>query len=249
MAEDKFKLPQSSYEELCKIIMAYGQHEEPASNPEISRISSLHPTIISRNAGFLTAIGVLESGQKKSLTSIGKNLSHALDHQESGEISDLWSEIVLNNDFLSKLLSAIRIRNGMDEQTFISHIAYSAGQPKKPQFMTGSRSIIDILRIAALIKEVDGKILTDSNKTAEKAIESARNEMISKYDIPEIGDPHDPTTISYETIFGTDIRIQINVNVDCKPAEIESVGVKLRGMLKSIKMSDTQNDSVENGSE
>jgi hypothetical protein len=142
MADDKFKLPQSSYEELTKIIKAYGHFDEPAELTAVSRLVSLHTTIISRNAGFLVAVGVLEGGSKKTATVIGRELAHALEHEMPDEIRGSWQKIVTENEFLSKILAAIRIRNGMDHQTLESHVAYSA-EPKKPQFMT-ARNIIDI---------------------------------------------------------------------------------------------------------
>src|ERR1051325_11263767 len=157
MADDKFKLPQSSYEELTKIIKSYGQFDEPADLNEVSKLISLHPTIVSRNAGFLVASGVLETGARKVLTGMGRDLARALEHEMPEEIRRCWQTVVTSTDFLAKVLAAIRIRSGMDQQTLEGHVAYSAGQPKKPQFMTGARTIIDILKAAELIREVDGK--------------------------------------------------------------------------------------------
>src|SRR5688572_28821754 len=117
MSDDKFKLPQSSYEELTKIIKSYGHFLEPADLTELSRLSSLHTTIVSRNNGFLVAIGVLEGGSRQVLTAAGRELSRALEHDMPDEMRRGWQQIVSMNDFLSKVLAAIRIRNGMDQQT------------------------------------------------------------------------------------------------------------------------------------
>ena len=37
MPDDKVKLPRSSYDELCKIIKAYGRISKPASLDEVTR--------------------------------------------------------------------------------------------------------------------------------------------------------------------------------------------------------------------
>jgi hypothetical protein len=161
MSDEKFKLPMSSYEELTKVIKAYGHFSEPQPLDEISKFIGLHPTLISKNVGFLTGVGILEGGARKVPTNYGRKLAHALEHIMPDDIRSLWRQIVFDNDFLNRLLAAIRIRSGMDQQTLEAHIAYSAGQPKKPQFMTGARTVIDILRAAELIKELDGKYIAE----------------------------------------------------------------------------------------
>ena len=159
MPAEKFKLPASSYEELTKIIKAYSPFSEPAELGEVSKFIGIDSTVISRNVGFLLELAILNPGQKKCLSSIGRELAQSLEHEMPDEIRSNWREVVKETDFLAKLITAIRIRNGMDEATLQSHIAFSAGQPKKPQFMTGARTVIDILRAAELIKEKDGKVV------------------------------------------------------------------------------------------
>lgn len=131
MPAEKFKLPTSSYEELTKIIKGYGHLERPANLDEVSRVTGIGTTVISGNAGFLLELNILEPGAKKAITSNGRSLAHALEHEMPDEMRSCWQTVVLGNDFMSKLVTAIKIRNGMDENTLLSHIAYSAGQPKK----------------------------------------------------------------------------------------------------------------------
>jgi len=225
MPGEKFKLPQSSYEELVKIIKAYGHVDAPTGLDAMSKLVGLHTTIISRNVGFLIATGILEPGAKKMPTPEGKDLAQALEHEMPDMIRKWWRQIVSQNDFLSKLLTAIRIRNGMDEETLKAHIAYSAGQPKKTGYMTGARTVIDILRAAELVKEADGKI----------AVEEVSREFPEKQPPEEGGVPMRteipvPQAVSALTPApGLQIRIQININ--CSADEIEELGLRLRSML------------------
>ena len=55
MAEQKFRLPGSSYEELKKIIIAYSHVKGKASNDDISKRAALHPTVVVTEAFSLNA--------------------------------------------------------------------------------------------------------------------------------------------------------------------------------------------------
>lgn len=234
MSDEKFRLPQSSYEELTKVIKAYGHFSEPTPLDEISKFIGLHTTIISGNAGFLVGVGILEPGSKKVPTSIGRTLAHALEHNMPDEIRTWWQQIVFGNDFLKRLLSAIKIRSGMDQQTLEAHIAYSAGQPKKPQFMTGARTVIDILRAAELIEEVDGKYIADyaqgglSESAAAPDIQSAPSlDTTARRPVGTFVSSALPTVQS-----GFSVSIQININ--CTPAEVPGVGIQIKKLMEEI---------------
>lgn len=228
MTDEKFKLPQSSYDELAKVIKAYGHFSEPAGLDEISKFIGLHTTIISRNAGFLTVVGILESGARKTPTQIGKSLAHALEHEMPDEIRKWWRQIINGSDFLSKLLSAIKIRSGMDQQTLEAHIAYSAGQPKKPQFMTGARTVIDILRAAELIKETDGKYIADLT-----AVESFSSHEISSQAIttPPVKRATIPPSQSGAN---PSINMTIQININCSATDISTLGPQIKKLMAEL---------------
>jgi hypothetical protein len=249
MSDEKFKLPQSSYEELTKVIKAYGHFSEPASLDEISKFIGLHATIISRNAGFLIGLDILEAGARKVPTTNGRRLAHALEHNMPDEIRTWWRKIASSNEFLRRLLAAIRIRSGMDQQTLEAHIAYSAGQPKKPQFMTGARTVIDILRAAELIKEVDGKYIADQNQ-------SVVPEPILTREIPLAPTADITTQRSVATVVssalpavqsGAVIRIQININ--CTAAELPGLGQHIKKLMDELSSPSPNAESKEERSD
>jgi len=245
MPDEKFKLPLSSYDELVKIIKAYGHVSEPSGLGEIKKLVGLNISVISRNAGFLTATGILEAGARKMPTVVGQGLAHALEHEMPDEIRKHWRRVVEESEFLSKLLAAIRIRNGMDEQTFEAHIAYSAGQPKKPQFMTGARTVIDILRAAGLITEADGKLTVDGR---ESELEM-RDRQETERRIPLM--PGKDTTLPVQagSLISTspNIQIQIQININCSAEAVESLGPKLKLMIATLTQGEIQNTNDKPG--
>ena len=74
MSDDKIRLPQSSYPEVCKILKAYSQYDKPVSLSEVSQVSGIHETIISRNAAFLVSVGLLKEGKSKTPTDLSQRL-------------------------------------------------------------------------------------------------------------------------------------------------------------------------------
>lgn len=246
MAEEGFRLPASSYEELAKIIMGYGNHPTQSTPDDISRLTRIHPTSISRNNAFLVATGIIEGGKKKLCTDKGRALARALEHEMPDDIQLHWRNVVLENEFLEKLVAAVRIRKGMDQATLKSHVAYSAGLPKKSEVMTGAATVVDILRASGLIKEDDGKLIASSA------------EQLSSPGTPVISQPNYPQSspsLASEVIHNSPlpyahgsegVSLTIQLQIQCTAADIENLGPKLRTLLKEISASP---DMVAIGSE
>ncbi|MCA9469615.1 MAG: hypothetical protein KC643_29795 [Nitrospira sp.] len=72
MMTKEFNLPGSSFEELQKILKGYSNASENASLDTLSKLTGLHTTVISRNNKFLTDIGLIGGGMKKTATALGK---------------------------------------------------------------------------------------------------------------------------------------------------------------------------------
>jgi hypothetical protein len=124
MADQGFPLPGSSYKELIKIIQGYAQVDKEAVPSDVARVIAVHETIVSGNNRFLVAIGVVQGGKKKTMTSVGHELALALQHGMEEQISATWRTIVDSTDFLQKIVAAVRIRKGMDESSLQTHVAY-----------------------------------------------------------------------------------------------------------------------------
>jgi hypothetical protein len=221
MAGETVKLPRSSYGELTRIVVAYGKLTEPSGLDEISKRAAMNRTVISANNAFLSAVGLLEGGKRKVPTPKCRLLAHALEHDIAEEVSKAWTSVITENDFLSKMLQAVSIRRGMQVPQLEAHIAYSAGEQRTDDVMTGARAVIDILKASGLVIEEDGQILP-----AAKAIASAV--------IPPSSDAA-PTRYRTEgRLGGTQARIAIRVNINATPAELDGLADKIKAFLATL---------------
>lgn len=233
MAEDTFKLPGSSYEEICKIIQAYGKLPRPSSLEDVAQTVKMHPTVISRNNAFLSSVGIIDGGKLKSANDIGKDLARALEYDHSDQVSAAWREIVKRSEFLTKMLTAIKIRKSMDVTTFQSHIAYSAGQPKSTNTMAGAKAIIDILKNAELIVEKDGQLIPSNISLENVETVQPDLEQVSKPTIREEQSKIQINQVQVPTSSGN-IAVSLNINIDVKPEELDGLGEKIRNLLNEL---------------
>lgn len=160
----EFSLPGSSFEELKKIIMAYASAKVDASLEDIGNLAGLHKTVVSRNNKFLTEIGLVQGGQKKSATELGKRLGRTLEHAQSDDERKAWHEAVQSNEPLSSVMTTVRIKGGMSEEDLTKHVLYVSGQSNNAGNKTGARCVQDVLVASALLTETDGRFAVSSPK-------------------------------------------------------------------------------------
>jgi len=238
MAERGFPLPGSSYREVTRMIQGYGTVGDNAVPGDVARVISSHETAISRNSKFLLAIGVIQGGKKKSITALGAQLAHALQHDMNDEIVTKWREVVEATDFLQKVLAAVRIRKGMDESSLQSHVAYSAGQPKTPGVMTGAGTIVEILKAAELLREEGGNLVAVAAEATARDDEQppSANPIQKKFKqvfrVPQV------TTALGEVGLTIDVRIQ------CTADDLDVLGPKLKNLIKQLGESEENDDST-----
>ena len=231
MPAETFKLPGSSYQEVCRIIQAFGRHNEPVSNDEVAKIAAVHTTIVSRNNAFLAAVGVIEGGKRKVLTDDGRSLAAALEHEMPDKIRAQWRARVDATPFLQNLLAAVRIRKGMDEATALSHVAYTAGAAKSAATKTGAATIVEILKAAELVTEQDGKLIADSR--AQNADDSSPVLPASGVGAAVmVAVPSSAVAVSVPMTSQPAISISIQVSVTCSPEELDGLGPRLRRVVQ-----------------
>lgn len=236
MPEERFRVPGSSYDELIKIIRAYAAVNKEADLDEVSRLATMHPTSISRNNAFLIATGLIEGGKKKVISDKGRALARAFDHEMPDEIRTHWRSVVMENEFLQKVLGAVRIRKGMEPSTLQSHIAYSAGQPKTTYVMAGAAAVIDILKAAELIRESEGKFIattsdaSDTTPAVPSAPYASARALTSPSGRPYGGEVAAAMPIQIPAASGITIQIQIQCSAD----DIETLGPRLRALLDEL---------------
>ena len=233
MAAEKFPLPASSYEELLKIIGTYNTLDKPAAPNEVSRVSGLHRVTVSYNHKFLVATGLLvEQGQKKVIADKGRTLMHAIGYDHSEDIKRNWRDIVLDNEFLKGVLSAVKIRKGMESSTLQSHIAYSAGRAKTPRSMAGAGAIIDILQKAELIKDMEGKLVAVSE--VEPVDQPIQRVHRLSGDVRAISDASGKVTVTKGMPVTEGIPVSIQIQIQCSADEIEGLASKINSLLREI---------------
>lgn len=232
MVEERFRLPGSSYEQLVRIIQSYGHLDEAASPEDVSRVAGgIHPTEVSRNNGFLVAIGILEGGKKKQITEKGRALARALEYGEESEMRSQWRQVMAGNEFVEKVIAAVRIRKGMEYSTLQSHIAYSAGQPKTKVVLTGAGAVVDILLAAGLTQQQDGKLVAVVDEMRPPSEAPARAEDVGEV-VAERPITSAPTLSAPPG--GASWVFNIQIQIQCSPDDVETLGPKLRALLKTL---------------
>lgn len=230
MAET-FKLPASSYEELLKLFQAYANTKEGValSLDQINQLTGISRTTVSKNNGFMVQVGLITEGNKKAATDIGRDLGRAYASKIDYEVERIWKEITTENDFLSRMISAVRIRNGMDRTNFINHIIYSSGIKDSKEARAGAGAIVEILKSVNILNETDGKITVIEEKTLDTTIQSNVDEEVKETKIKNI-------TQAKEELLSSSIHhgVVINVNINCSPNDLDMLGEKIKILLQKI---------------
>lgn len=234
MADEKFRLPGTSYEELSKIIQAYGELNREVSPGEVATVVGKPATEISRNNAFLVSVGVLQGGNKKGVTELGGNLARALRYSLSDEIARLWRHLVSDHDFIQKVLSAVRIRRGMERSSLVTHIGYSAGQTKTRATMTGASCLIDVLLSAELLDEADGKLVASSEQMAP--VGTAVEADVALPSTPQMKAITEVVTVPAMPSGGSlSLHVELRIQVSCTPDEIPRVTQEIRALLSELR--------------
>ena len=158
---DVYKLPVSSYDELMKIIKAYGNGKAgvPVSLDDLVKSSGMSKTIISKNNGFLIQTGLITEGMKKTPTELCRKLAKSYSMNLSEQTDALWKSIFERDEFISQMISAVGVRTKFSKTEFVNHIVYSAECGSGAGYKAGAAAIIEIMKRINMIAEIDGNIV------------------------------------------------------------------------------------------
>jgi hypothetical protein len=226
MAEREFRLPGSPYEELVNIIVAYGTRDEAARPGDVSKLDSVHQSSVSRNNGFLTEIGVLQGETKKLITRRGRSLALALARKDKEEIRRNWREIVATNEFLQNVVAAVKLREGMLYPTVQAYVAHAAGQPRNKPVITGAGAIVEILKIAGLLREEAGELVATFDGELDVVEDIAMEELSTE-------DETEPL-LSATVETSEDPAVKIHLHVQCTADDLEDLAPRLRALLREL---------------
>jgi hypothetical protein len=140
------------------MIKGYAHFEENVRLDDLARLLGINKAIISGNNSFLTELGLIEGGKTKNATPLCKNLGRALEHSQKEDIRKYLREVVQGNEFLSDIVSTVRIKEGMTVDELASHVLYASGQPNTKGNATSARAVVDLLMESGLLIETDGQL-------------------------------------------------------------------------------------------
>jgi len=224
MANSEFKLPQSSFSELTKLIIAFAKSKSPSSLADLNKLTGIHTTIISANNGFLDTIDAIKGGNSKEATEIGKKLGLALSNNMDTEISKNIELLLSKNEFIESMLTALDIKPRSTED-FQSHIAYSLGKELKSRNKTGTGTLIEMLKTANLIEEKEGLLYLIKKEKEPKRSEEESTSFPNTDGFEEAQD--NLTSIATRKIVNglgnNNVTLNINIQLTIPETENETV--------------------------
>ena len=235
MADEKFKLPGSSFDLLKKIIVGYANAKGDASIEDLAKLTTISKFIISKNNLFLSAVNIISGGNKKSITPSGAKLARALEHNQTEDITKFLTEIISSNSFLSNLLTTIRIKGTFTKSELSKHILYVSGEKDTTDNRTGTNAVIDFLEQSGLVDEEDGKLKVVNIKKQiqpepeKKIIKGNEFEQINETVKPN--NAHFPEIINLNNVPSISINIQLQLPETDDPTVYENLFKALRRYL------------------
>lgn len=129
------------------------------------------------------------------------------------------------------MLSAIKIRNGMEKTSLINHILYSSGSSNNNTTRAGASTIIEIYKTAGLVQETDGKVISiDEEEIMSEKLSSDMSSMTnsSGQTITASG-----TSIQVPSKH-PDSKIVININISVNVDEIDVLSEKIKALMSNL---------------
>ena len=225
MSNNHFKVPGSSYQELIKIIKGYAKLKKGGTLGDLASLLATGKTSISPNNPFLVSVGIIGGGNIKEITDLGKELASALEYEQTSEIQSGWRKAVQNNEFLSNLISTIRIKKGMSADNLSKHILSTNRLKKHKRNLTGANTIIDILRESGLV-HVDEKTSKLKVSTESTPDVSGKQEPENSQQAKETGGMvDDPKGHDITTNKESGLRPIININIQLEIPEAKDPSI------------------------
>jgi hypothetical protein len=188
MAEPTFKLPISSFDELCKVIMGYAHLGDKVNLDDLSKVVGMPRTRLSGNNAFLASTGIIAGGKTKTSTELGTRLGKALDLNMKEETTRAWREVIQGTEFLSNLVATARIKGSMDDDAFIGHILYASGNPNKSAPKTGARTTLELMLVSGVLQREENKkiVVATPDESSVDGPSTAENETAAGTESPPI---------------------------------------------------------------
>ena len=149
---ESFRLPAVSHESLIKIIQAYNSisKDNKVLQEDIEKLSYIKKDTIARNNAFLINVGIITKDKK--ITEFGEKLSRAYELNIQEEIINIWTNIIQTSEFLSGLITNLRISSKHFEfEEYRNKILYDSQDNNNTFTKAGASCIIEILQLCNFI--------------------------------------------------------------------------------------------------
>ena len=223
MAE-KHNVPASSLSELKKIIAGYASVESPMSLADASKATGMNKTRISANAKFLLDLGVIHGVNSKQATDIGRKYARAVEHNQEDVEKKILADSVKQNEFLSGLVTTVRIQGGMSVDEFTKHVLFVADQKNAKHNRTGARSIADLLLEAGMLDTFDDKLTVAKTPPSDEVEDEKDEEQPS----PTVHPSHKGTSTPDETLVNREARYRqphVTINITLQIPDVDDPDV------------------------
>jgi hypothetical protein len=238
VAEPTFRLPVAGFEQISRILRSYlAASKATASVPvkldDVAKRAAMSKTAVSGNNAFLASLGLIEGGNNKQLTDLGLRAALTLDHPATPEAYRAWTDVIEASPDLERVVDAVRIRKGMDEDALLSHIVLTAGAPKTARTLTGARTIVDILEFAGVVNESEGTFSVTSPEIYETltatdtGMQSVAGDVVEGASSPEV-------RISRGLPASPGATLNVHVWVNAKEADFEALADELKAFLSKL---------------
>jgi hypothetical protein len=240
MDEISFQLPVASYDTLIHIILGYygvGAGDEPVTAATVAEVTAMKAPNVSGNNKFLQSVGILErTGKGYQLSADGLELARCLDYDKESEASETrsaWGKIIDGSDFLGRMTTAVRLRENMDSDALVRHIALTSGAPNKPRFLSGARAVITMLQAAdRLVEKEDGTL----EATERGVIGASVSDMPSGIIVQErVVDRGWAAGVSVGNI---PVLMMVQVTVETSDGELEELARKIKYLSRLVNSTD-----------
>lgn len=223
MSNTEFKLPQSSFPELKKLLKAYAKSKSPSTLNDLNTLTGMSRTSISTNNGFLESIGVISGGKKKEATGPGRNLGIAIANDMEEEASKILHQLLAQNEFIESMVTALSIKPRSPDD-FQSHIAYALGKELKGHAKTATGSVIDMMLFSKLIEEEEGLLSPIEPEKTTNSVEVDTNPTPTP-NPSGTTNPQTPNllTQNFTNELGQNVTLNINVQLTIPDTEDEKV--------------------------
>ena len=150
-------------------------------------------------------------------------------------MSNLWVhykslyKLVAGCDFLSRLIDAVKIRGGIDQDSLVSHTMMLANLPREARYKTGAYTLIEILLLSGIMEKKNNLLVVVRNPKIELAIEDVNQVTREEVDVLKI-----PKAVAINR--QATVNISITISAQDLLNDAEGIGAAIGHLLDQLEL-------------